>query len=86
MTITSPDIAATQVEQRIDRLLDELNTLGVRYVDSDLATIDLIGGYIRVLRGIDQRNDGVRFGPGHAMKLLDTLETVFAIKADDAGQ
>lgn len=86
MTITSPDIAATQVEQRIDRLLGTLHALGYSYVDTDNATVDLVAGYVELLRGIDQRNDGVRFGPGHAMKLLDTLESVFHIKADDAGQ
>lgn len=73
--ITTPDISSDLVSKRIDNLLAILEAISSEQTNE--VALDLLAGYTVLLNGIDQRSDGVRFGPGHALKVLDLAEKVF---------
>lgn len=81
--ITVIDIAAKDVEQRIDALYAKLTELSRKVTDMD--SLDLASGYMNLLRGIDQRL-GVKFGPGHALRVIAIMEDILDVERPDAGK
>lgn len=85
--IVTEDITSAEVERQIDEAHARIAKLVVHAADLGPT---LLAGYTVLLEGLDQRRDRVRFGPGHALKVLSSLDSTLtvaerrAVEADDA--